>query len=201
MFVFLLLKTVWVFWRSDTAAEKDEGVPLSSSSRQGAMAGGTLRLPPCPKRLPLLFPKSSSILFGSPINACHLPPGGEGKGRAKALVFRCACAQDFSTRSLSTFVPSVEMTRVVFLFRDPFDSLRSLRVTGADAPHPSFVPNDTFPLGGRQGWGGYPRARRAGLSATLCRFINTRKRQNHAFAFFTLQRGAARGKSEGGARL
>ena len=32
--------------------------------------------------------------------------------------------------------------------QDPFDSLRSLRVTGADAPHPSFVPNDTFPLGG-----------------------------------------------------
>ena len=30
MFVFMLLKTVWVFWRSDTAAEKDEGVPPSS---------------------------------------------------------------------------------------------------------------------------------------------------------------------------
>ena len=30
MFVFLLLKTVSVFWRSDTAAtEKDEGVPPS----------------------------------------------------------------------------------------------------------------------------------------------------------------------------
>ena len=38
-----------------------------SSSRQGAMAGGALHLPPCPQRLPLLFPKSSSILFGSPI--------------------------------------------------------------------------------------------------------------------------------------
>ena len=93
-------------------------------------------------------------------------------GYGKSAACGCACAQD------------------------PFDSLRSLRVTGADAPHPSFVPNDTFPLGGRQGWGGYPRARRAGLSATLCRFINTRKRQNHAFAFFTLQRGAARRKSE-----
>ena len=33
---------------------------------QGAIAGGSLCLPPCPLRLPLLFPKSSSILFGSP---------------------------------------------------------------------------------------------------------------------------------------
>ena len=30
---------------------------------------------------------------------------------------------------------------------------------------------------------------------------NTRKRQNHAFAFFTLQRGAARRKGEGCARF
>ena len=30
--------------------------------------------------------------------------------------------------------------------------------------HPSSVGfADTFPLGGRQGWGGYPRARRAGI--------------------------------------
>ena len=45
-----------------------------SSSRQGAMAGGALHLPPCPQRLPLLFPKSSSILFGSPVYAVPLPP-------------------------------------------------------------------------------------------------------------------------------
>ena len=36
--------------------------------------------------------------------------------------------------------------------------------------------------------------RRAGWRRTPYRSINTRKRQNRAFAFFTLQRGAARGK-------
>ena len=42
---------------------------IPTSSRQGAMADGALRLPPRPQRLPLLFPKSSSILFGSPVKA------------------------------------------------------------------------------------------------------------------------------------
>ena len=42
---------------------------IPTSSRQGAKAGGALRLPPRPLRLPLLFPKSSSILFGSPVKA------------------------------------------------------------------------------------------------------------------------------------
>ena len=32
------------------------------SSRQGAMAGGALRLPPRPQRLPLLFPKNLASL-------------------------------------------------------------------------------------------------------------------------------------------
>ena len=32
------------------------------SSRQGAMAGDALRLPPCPLRLPLLFPKNLAAL-------------------------------------------------------------------------------------------------------------------------------------------
>ncbi len=36
--------------------------PLCASSRQGAMAGGALRLPPCPLRLPLLFPKNLAAL-------------------------------------------------------------------------------------------------------------------------------------------
>ena len=36
--------------------------PLCASSRQGAMAGGALRLPPCTLRLPLLFPKNLAAL-------------------------------------------------------------------------------------------------------------------------------------------
>ena len=36
--------------------------PLCGSSRQGAMAGGALCLPPCPLRLPLLFPKNLASL-------------------------------------------------------------------------------------------------------------------------------------------
>ena len=42
---------------------------IPTSSHQGAMADGALCLPPRPQRLPLLFPKSSSILFGSPVKA------------------------------------------------------------------------------------------------------------------------------------
>ena len=38
------------------------GVFLGCSSRQGAMAGGALCLPPCPLRLPLLFPKNLASL-------------------------------------------------------------------------------------------------------------------------------------------
>ena len=36
--------------------------PLCGSSRQGAMADGALCLPPCPPRLPLLFPKNLALL-------------------------------------------------------------------------------------------------------------------------------------------
>ena len=36
--------------------------PLCGSSRQGAMADGALCLPPCPLRLPLLFPKNLALL-------------------------------------------------------------------------------------------------------------------------------------------
>ena len=39
------------------------------------MADGALCLPSCPLRLPLLFPKSSSILFGSPVCARQVPQG------------------------------------------------------------------------------------------------------------------------------
>ena len=53
------------------AAQSNGSQPyvIPTSSRQGAMADGALRLPPRPLRLPLLFPKSSSILFGSPVKA------------------------------------------------------------------------------------------------------------------------------------
>ena len=36
--------------------------PLAASSHQGAKAGGALCLPPCPLRLPLLFPKNLAPL-------------------------------------------------------------------------------------------------------------------------------------------
>ena len=79
-------------------------VSPSSRRRQGAMADGSLRLPPCPLRLPLLFPKSSSILFGSPVCARQLPPRGEAMHRA--------------------------MFGTAFIFYSrSFDSLRSLRMT------------------------------------------------------------------------
>ena len=52
---------------------------IPTSSHQGAMADGALCLPPRPQRLPLLFPKSSSILFGSPVSVCHLPPRGKAR--------------------------------------------------------------------------------------------------------------------------
>ena len=70
------------------------GIP-SSRRRQGAMADGSLRLPPCPLRLPLLFPKSSSILFGSPVCARQVP---QGEAMYSRSVFGTAFAS--YTRSL-----------------------------------------------------------------------------------------------------
>ena len=45
--------------RRETAMHKSDALPRR---RQGALAVGALRLPPCPLRLPLLFPKISLTL-------------------------------------------------------------------------------------------------------------------------------------------
>ena len=63
------------------------------------MADGALCLPSCPLRLPLLFPKSSSILFGSPVCARQVP---QGEAMYSRSVFGTAhrSIQDSSARSL-----------------------------------------------------------------------------------------------------
>ena len=83
--------------------------PLCGSSRQGAMAVGALCLPSCPLRLPLLFPKSSSILFGSPVCARQVP---QGEAMYSRSVFGTAhrSIQDPSARSLVSLAPSIGMT-------------------------------------------------------------------------------------------
>ena len=81
----------------------------SSRRWQGAMADGSLRLPPCPLRLPLLFPKSSSILFGSPVCARQVP---QGEAMYSRSVFGTArrSIQDPSAWSLAALAPSIGMT-------------------------------------------------------------------------------------------
>ena len=57
--------------RRETAIQQSIRSP-ADSSRQGAMADSALRLPPCPQRLPLLFPKISLRCdFREP---CFTPP-------------------------------------------------------------------------------------------------------------------------------
>ena len=96
--------------------------------RQGAMADGALRLPPCPQRLPLLFPKSSSILFGSPVTARQGPRGKPCREPSSEQLFRSR--QDPSTNARDD--------KDGFCFQRSFDARglcpRLLRMTESGSP-------------------------------------------------------------------